>query len=108
MSIATNENLSCKTTLSFSPLSDRYQILVHKGIALQKLQKYRESIVCLNKALSLQPQSERAWYRRGIALSYLNNYTQAFFAYNRALQIEPNDYTAWYNQAITLEKTRYL
>ena len=88
------QNIDCQAPkLGFSPISDLYQILVHRGIALQKLKKYKESVTCLDQALSLQPTSNQAWYRRGIALSHLRKYDQAFVAYYQALKSNPSDYT---------------
>ncbi len=60
-------------------------ILANKGVALYKLGKYNESLVYLDKALSINPNDFHALIYKGQALDNLGNHTQAVALYNRTI-----------------------
>ena len=59
-----------------------------------------EAVSCLDRALSLNPNLERAWSHKGIALSKLGNYDEALEYYDQAIKINPNRSDTWYNKGL--------
>lgn len=78
-----------QTTRAMYP-DDPYLIAEHSA-ALIALEKGREAIKPLDKALHSAPGYARLWSLKGAALDQLGNYDLARQHYNRALQITPND-----------------
>lgn len=78
-----------QTTRAMYP-DDPYLIAEHAA-ALIALEKGREAIKPLDKALHSAPGYARLWSLKGAALDQLGNYDAARQHYNRALQITPSD-----------------
>ena len=60
------------------------------GLALNRLGNYREAIIYLDRALTIDPKDIAALNNKGWALSGLGNYTQAIPFFDKALAIDPN------------------
>ena len=78
-----------QTTRAMYP-DDPYLIAEHSA-ALIALEKGREAIKPLDKALHSAPGYARLWSLKGAALDQLGQYDGARQHYSRALQITPND-----------------
>lgn len=68
---------------------DNIDALTYKGYSLFHLDKYRESLNCLDKALSLGPENIDALFFKGAVLSGTGKYSEAINYYDRVLQLNP-------------------
>jgi tetratricopeptide (TPR) repeat protein len=59
-----------------------------KGNVLDELKKYKEAIVCYNKALEIDPGYDVAYYNKGNALYNLYKHKEALVCYNKAIKID--------------------
>ncbi len=64
------------------------------------MNKIPKAVSCLDRALSLNPNLERAWSHKGIALSKLGNYEEALKCYDQAIKINPIISDTWYNKGL--------
>lgn len=78
-----------QTTRAMYP-DDPYLIAEHSA-ALIALERGKEAMKPLDKALHSAPGYARLWSLKGAALDQVGNYDMARKHYNRALQITPND-----------------
>ncbi len=62
---------------------------LEKSIALYDLEKYKESLTVLDKAIALQNNFDAAYYYKGRTLEKLNNSAEAIEAYRLALMYDP-------------------
>ncbi|CAK86537.1 unnamed protein product, partial (macronuclear) [Paramecium tetraurelia] len=76
--------------------------LLIEGVALRKLNKYQEAIECYDKAISINPNYDDAWYNKGLALYNLNKYQEAIECYDKAISINPKYDAAWNNKGNSL------
>jgi tetratricopeptide (TPR) repeat protein len=76
-------------------IEDAYNI---KGYALGKLKKYKEAIVCYNKAIEINPGYADAYNNKGNALYNLKKYKEAIVCYNKAIKIDPGHTEAYFNK----------
>ncbi|CAD8058037.1 unnamed protein product [Paramecium primaurelia] len=58
--------------------------------ALRKLNKCQEAIECYDKAISINPKYDKAWYNKGYVLHQLQKYNDAISCYDQALSININ------------------
>ncbi|MGB5289483.1 MAG: tetratricopeptide repeat protein, partial [Ignavibacteriaceae bacterium] len=84
--------------LEIAPYNSEYWI--KKGLFLNALQKFNESIECYNKALSLNPGDSEALVDKSIAEENIGLYTQAKESLNNALTKDPNNEDAVYSLGI--------
>ena len=61
------------------------EYLIHKGSTLLNLHKYKESIICYNKAAELGNNSSELWYDKGSALLTLHKYDAAIECYEKVI-----------------------
>jgi tetratricopeptide (TPR) repeat protein len=64
-----------------------------------------QNLGCSDRALEIDPQFDRAWYRRGITFSRMGRHGDAISNYERALAINPNCVDAASCRRITLHHT---
>ncbi|CAD8214738.1 unnamed protein product [Paramecium octaurelia] len=76
--------------------------LLNEGLALRQLNKYEEAIECYDKAISINPKYDLAWYNKGLALFYLNKKEEAIECYDKAISINPKYDSAWSNKGNSL------
>lgn len=81
--------------LEISPYNSEYWI--KKGLFLNALGYFNESIECFNKALSLNPGDTDALVDRSIAEENIGLFTQAKESLNKALSNDPNNEDALYS-----------
>ncbi len=59
---------------------NKLSLLVNKGVALEGLKKYDESITVYNEALKLYPKHHLLWYNKGTSLALLEKNEEALAA----------------------------
>ena len=70
-----------------------------RGVALERLERYAESLSSHDKALELEPTNATAWYNRGVALERLERYAESLSSYDKALELDPTDASVLNNYA---------
>ena len=75
----------------------------NKGAALGILGKYEKSIKCYDKALEIDPNDVFAITNKGDALDNLGRYEEAITCYDKALEIKPNYGNAINNKGVALD-----
>ena len=70
------------------------------GNTLEKLKRYDEALIALDKGLAYSPNDGFPHYNRGVVLMRLNRHQEGIAALERALTINPNDADAHYNRGM--------
>jgi len=63
--------------------------LGNKGITLNKLGRFQESLNCFNKLLKLNPNDKTGWHNKGLALKKLGKPEEALKCFDKALELDP-------------------
>ena len=79
-----------------------------KGAALVELGRYREALVALEHASSLDPGLALVWHEAGYAAYRLGEYARALMALDRAFALEPHSGTLHLRGKILRSAGRYL
>lgn len=61
------------------------------GVVLKNMRRYREAVVCFDRALLIKSDSFRTWTNRAQALLQLKDFDEALASYDRALALRPGD-----------------
>jgi tetratricopeptide (TPR) repeat protein len=80
---------------------------LNKADALIKGDRYtdpKKAIKYLSKAIKLQPDYAKAYYKRGIAYDELRQYQWAIEDYNKAIRLQPDYARAYYNRGVAYLK----
>lgn len=92
-------------------LNEDANIWYLRGLCMQNIEDYKESVYCLDKALEIEmvnptPVNQDwyydAWYYKGVSLIRLNKYEEAIASFNQAIEIDPNAEEAWLGKAKSL------
>ena len=75
---------------------------IHRGNALQKLDRHEEALAAYDQAIALDPGAADAFNDRGTVLQYLQRYDEALASYDRAATLRPDDARVCYNQGTAL------
>jgi len=75
----------------------------NKGNALHALGRYEEAIICLDRALAIDPLSAPAWSNKGNAFRALGRHAEAIACYDKALTISPQSAIPWDNKGVVLD-----
>lgn len=70
----------------------------NKGIIFWILGEMDQAILCINKALDIDPWWAEGWYIKGNVLRELQELLKALHCYDRALEINPHLARAWNNK----------
>ena len=70
------------------------------GNTLEKLHRYEDALVALDKAVTINPKDNFPHYNRGIVLLRLNRQAEGIASLERAIEINPNDADAHYNRGM--------
>ncbi len=70
--------------------------------AFAKADRHEEALICLAKALDIDPQFAGAWYNRGSVLSSLGRFQEALTCYARVLEVDPWLFDAWEGKGLAL------
>jgi predicted TPR repeat methyltransferase len=76
------------------------------GMALLKLQRHKEALVCFDRALAIKPDFVDALSNRATALLEMNRLEEALADFDGVLAIAPNHAISWNNRANTLVALR--
>jgi len=74
--------------------SDSTLSLISQGLALYRQGDLNQSLSTMNKSLSIDPYSVRAWTIKGDVLSAMGRYEEAVRAYSQVLHLDPSDGSA--------------
>jgi len=69
-----------------------------------ELKNIEAAILCLDKALEIEPRHTAAWNNKGYALDKLGRHEEAIGCQEKALEIDPQYETAWINKAFALNE----
>ena len=72
------------------------------GLALDKLDRYEESVTAYKKASEIDPGSYGAWTNLGLSYSRANRHNEAINAYTHAIKLQPDSYETITNKALEL------
>ncbi len=75
----------------------------NKGIDLNSLGRYNDSIQAYRKAIELNQSLIGAWNNIGSILDSLGKHDEAIQAYDMVIQVDPGFALAWYNKGIALD-----
>lgn len=90
--------------LDDSNASGAARIFYNRGSALQKQDKWQESIEDFKRVTKMHPQIEQAHAHLGIAYYNLGDYDSALKAYNRAIDSNPDYAYGYFGKAMALKK----
>ncbi|NEP45818.1 MAG: tetratricopeptide repeat protein, partial [Okeania sp. SIO2H7] len=62
-----------------------------RGLALAKLQRYKDATLSYDRAIELNPNDASSWRQRGYVLRQLKRYNDAVASFDRAMELEPED-----------------
>ena len=88
---------SCSSTASNTndTTLNEVSVLNAKGVSLNGLGKFNESITYFDKVLASNQNNALALNEKGNALGGLGNYTEAMANYDKALEVNPKNATYW-------------
>jgi len=86
--------------VEFHPLPEeiRDALLLHP-----KMGKFKDAIICFDKAIEISPDHKYAWYNKGVALARLGTFKDAIACYNKAIELDPQYLNAWFEKGIALD-----
>ena len=74
----------------------------NKGVSLNNLGRYEESIHCYDSALQLDSHNAAVWTNKGNSLHSLDRNEEAILCFDKALELDPRNATAWANKGASL------
>ena len=92
---------SCRALLADHP--DSLVLMNILGIALQRQEKWSESVEILDKAIELNPDLVESYINRGIALRKVGRTDDAIASYSRAIALNSNYAEAYLNRGNVLK-----
>jgi tetratricopeptide (TPR) repeat protein len=105
-SICNISDVSIKKGVFLKSLSrEETYCIVHenKGISLNYLNKYLETIENYNEAIKLNPRDSSLFNNKGTALHHLKKYKEAIEYYDKALELDPKYTNARENKELALK-----
>jgi len=61
--------------------------------------KFKEALVCFEKALEIEPKNALCWKDKALTLSHLDKVNDAEICFEKALEIEPKNVEIWQQKA---------
>jgi len=79
-------------------------VWVGKGQTLIELKRFKDAIVCFDKALKIGSKINElaAWAGKARALLYLEKYEEALACFNNSIEIDPGNFRTWYDKGFLL------
>jgi tetratricopeptide (TPR) repeat protein len=71
-------------------------IWLQRGDELIQGQRYREALLCYQKAIEANPENHFIGFKKGMALDGLHRYGEAIVAYRQVIEMTPEDYLVWF------------
>ena len=84
----------CDNILKREP--NNTDMLNEKAISLQYLERYSESIQCLDIAIQIEP-TEQLFYNKGRALMSLEKFEESIECFNKVIKFNPKHASAWHS-----------
>ena len=81
---------------------------LNRGVALQGLGRWQESVMSLSQALALDSGSAAAWNCLGVAMNHLRHFSEAVECLTKAVALEPGYAMAHNNLGAALRDLRRL
>jgi tetratricopeptide (TPR) repeat protein len=72
----------CDRALELNP--NDWQILLLKGMMMEKLGQYEEALACYTRAVETNPRSPQAWYNKGAVHGNFAQYRKALGCFQEA------------------------
>lgn len=92
------ENFDIALEIADSTIQD--QVLAYKGLALRKLRKYQEALVCCDEALKFNPLNADALSVKGEIVLFLHGKVEEGSSLiKKAFELKPNDPNCQFNYA---------
>lgn len=87
---------------------EEYSIWMTKGLVLYDLERYKEALYSLQKALEFKPNEHEAilWFRCGNVLYHLNLHTKAIFCFDKVLELQPKNRDSWSNKGFIFKENK--
>jgi tetratricopeptide (TPR) repeat protein len=73
-----------------------------KGVNLSRLGRIPESLLCLDRALEINPGLAQLWVNKGTILAATGQYEEAILSCDRGLSIDPKSEHAWFSKGCAL------
>ncbi len=87
---------------SLNLFPSQFEVLFHRGMALEKLGRNIEALQDFSKVAALAPNYYPVYNIMGLTLSKIGKMQEALDAYNLSLQFHPNNYTGLLGRASVL------
>jgi tetratricopeptide (TPR) repeat protein len=77
-------------------------VYYNKGCTLLEMRRYKDALITLNQAISLNPDYASAHYNRGRVLLGMQRFEEALQAFERTIQLDPTHAAARKDQTFVL------
>jgi hypothetical protein len=78
----------------------------NKGVSLNKLKRYEESLSYYDQAIKLKSDYAKAWNNKGVSLNKLKRYEESLSYYDQAIKLKSDYAEAWNNKGVSLNKLK--
>lgn len=106
LSGAKNQDLdalaSLETALQIDSLNAN--IWYNKGMILEKIGRYNQSLEAYSRATDLNEDLDRAWYRLGHVLMLTESYNESRASLEKAIELNSGNAEAWNDMGLVLRK----
>ncbi len=82
--------------------TDAAQSIYNKGMALVRIRRSDEALLCFDKAIQLMPDFAGAYSEKGKCLDALDRYEEAIWCFDQALHLDPGDGPTFYHKSRSL------
>jgi tetratricopeptide (TPR) repeat protein len=73
-------------------------------MVLEKMERYNESLEAYRKAIDLDGDLDRAWYRQGHVLLIVQRFDESLASLDKAVEFNPENAEAWNDKGVVLRK----
>ena len=81
-----------------------FELWFNRGVSLQRLQRYNDARISLEKAIALNPHDYFAWNNHGNSLLLQGKHYDSIVSYRKAVAIDPNKFNAIQNIGLAYQK----
>jgi tetratricopeptide (TPR) repeat protein len=75
-----------------------------KGNRESEVGRFKEAVLCYDKALAINPRVAGTWRDKGAALSKAGELAEAIKSYDKSLDLNPSDPVTWFDKGTTLKR----
>jgi tetratricopeptide (TPR) repeat protein len=69
---------------------------LNEGDSYYKARKFKEALICYQKAVEAEPQSAMAWFGKSQSLVMCLKYPEAIISCNKTLELDPKNAATWF------------